>query len=395
MGFFQSFVRRPQQVALRRWNFVIHLWAGIVLAIYLIVIGVTGSILVFQDEIGRLTGLKPWQDIRVAGTAADVATVVNNLRQAYPRWHLVSVSAPSESDATFVSVLEGRGRIRVASDPNSGKVLGAFPAERNWMDFVRELHETLLLSGHTGRLLNGIAGALLLLLNATGLVIWWPGIRNWPRALKVDFRRTWRRVNWDLHSAAGFWTLSIVSIWAITGMYFAWPRQTFQFVNSFSRIISARPPAVIVAPEIPGSAPDLDRLVDQARALDPGTKLAGIAFPYSRRAPLAILMQRRSSPGREYDDTVYFNPYSGEYISIWRYGVNQSLGDWLIWLQVPLHFGTSWGLAVKLVWAAAGLAIPLLTVTGLLMYWNRALRRKWKRLHKHATPDLHASVAAS
>jgi uncharacterized iron-regulated membrane protein len=62
--------------------------------------------------------------------------------------------------------------------------------------------------------------------------------------------------------------------------------------------------------------------------------------------------------------------------------VNQSLGDWIIWLQVPLHFGTYWGLAVKIVWAAVGLAIPMLAVTGLLMYWNRVLRRKWKHLHK-------------
>ena len=391
--FFNSFVRRPQQVALRRLNFVVHLWVGIVLAIYMIVIGVTGSILVFESEIER--GLKPWQGIRVTGATTDIATVVNNLRQAYPRWHLVSLLAPDESNATFVAVLEGRGRIRVASDPTSGKVLGEFPAGRNWLDFTRELHETLLLSGHTGRLLNGIAAAFLLLLNATGLVIWWPGIRNWRRALKVDFRRNWRRVNWDLHSAAGFWTLAIVTFWAVTGMYFAWPRQTFQFVNSFSKIISARPPAIVVAPEIPNGTLDLNGMVNRARVLDPGTKLAAIAFPYSRRAPLAVLMQRRASPGREYDDTVYFNPYSGEYISTWRYGVNQSLGDWLIWLQVPLHFGTYWGLAVKLIWAAAGLAIPLLTVTGLLMYWNRVLRRKWKHLRKHATSDVAAAVTAS
>ena len=69
------------------------------------------------------------------------------------------------------------------------------------------------------------------------------------------------------------------------------------------------------------------------------------------RAPLAILMRRRNSPGYEYVDTVYFNPYNGEYISTWRYGVNQSLGDWIIWSQVPLHFGTYWGLGVKIVWA--------------------------------------------
>jgi len=395
MGFFQNFVRRPQQVALRRWNFVIHLWAGIVLAIYMVVIGVTGSILVFESEIERYGELKPWQDIRAAGAAVDISTVVTNLRQAYPRWHLVSVETPSESDATFVSVLEGRGRIRVASDPNTGKVLGEFPAGRNWLDFVRELHETLLLSGHTGRLLNGIAGGFLLLLNATGLVIWWPGIRNWRRALKVDFARNWRRVNWDLHSAVGFWTLVIVSIWAITGMYFAWPRQTFRFVNSFSKIVSARPPVVIVAPEDVAVGASLHGMVERARERAPGTKLAGIAFPYSRRSPLAVLMQRRANPGREYTDTVYFNPYSGEYISTWRYGVNQSLGDWLIWLQVPLHFGTSWGLAVKVIWALCGLAIPLLTVSGLLMYWNRSLRRKWKRLKKHTHSEAAAPVAAA
>ncbi len=95
-----------------------------------------------------------------------------------------------------------------------------------------------------------------------------------------------------------------------------------------------------------------------------------------------MLMRRRDSPGYEYVDTVYFNPYTGEYISTWRYGVNRSLGDWIIWSQVPLHFGTYWGLGVKIVWAAAGLAIPLLAITGLLMYWNRALRRRWKTLRK-------------
>ena len=103
------------------------------------------------------------------------------------------------------------------------------------------------------------------------------------------------------------------------------------------------------------------------------------------RAPLAILMRRRNAPGYEYVDTVYFNPYNGEYISTWRYGVNQSLGDWIIWSQVPLHFGTYWGCGVKIVWAAAGLAIPLLGVTGLLMYWNRALRRNWKKLRRAQT----------
>ena len=384
MTFLQRYLRRPQQLAVRRLNFQVHLWVGIILTLYLIVIGVTGSILVFRPELERLCGLKPWQNIRTEEPLADIAAVVENLRAAYPRYRIVSVTAPGENEATFVAILEGRARIKVACGPKDGKVLGEFPGGGNWLDVVQELHETLLIQRRgQGRMLNGIGAAFLLLLNATGMVIWWPGIRNWKRALQVDFRRNWRRINFDLHVSVGFWTILIASFWAVSGIYFGWPRQIFNLVNSISRVITARPPAVSVRPENTALEPDLRQLVQRAYAIDPGTKLDGIAFPYGRRAPLGILMRRGgNSVGREYVDTVYFNPYSGEYISTWRYGVNESLGDWIIWLQVPLHFGTYWGLGVKLAWAAAGLAIPLLAVTGLLMYWNRALRRRWKQLRR-------------
>ncbi len=364
-------------------NFQVHLWVGIILTLYLIVIGVTGSILVFRPELERVSGLKPWQGIRVNTPPADIATVVESLKAAYPRLHIVSVDTPNDDDATFVAILEGRGRIKVASDPRDGKVLGEFPRGRNWMDIVEDLHVAILIPRHDrGRLLNGVGAAFLLLLNVTGMVIWWPGIRNWKRALIVDFQRNWRRINFDLHVAVGFWTILLASFWAVSGIYFGWPRQIFLFVNSLSPVITARPPAISVTPETDAPELDLREVVRHAYALDPGTVLGGIAFPYGRRAPLGILMRRRTSPGYEYTDTVYFNPYRGEYISTWRYGVNQSLGDWIIWSQVPLHFGTYWGMGVKIVWAAAGLAIPLLAVTGLLMYWNRALRRKWTRLRR-------------
>jgi uncharacterized iron-regulated membrane protein len=383
VGFFQRYLRRPQQLAVRRLNFQVHLWAGIILTLYLIVIGVTGSILVFRAEVEQLCGLKPWPRIQAKEPFADLATVVENLRATYPRYRVVSVNAPTENDATFVAILQGRNRIKVACGPKEGQVLGEFPRGRIWLDVVQELHETLLVQRRgLGRMWNGVGAAFLLLLNATGMVIWWPGIRNWKRALKVDFRRNWRRINFDLHVSLGFWTILIASFWALSGIYFGWPKQVFLFVNSLSPVITARPPAVSVAPESSAPEPDLHALVRRAYAIDPGTTLGGIAFPYSRRAPLGILMRRRNSPGYEYVDTVYFNPYTSEYISTWRYGVNQSLGDWIIWLQVPLHFGTYWGLGVKVVWCVAGLAIPVLAVTGLLMYWNRALRRKWKTLRK-------------
>ena len=79
------------------------------------------------------------------------------------------------------------------------------------------------------------------------MVIWWPGIRNWKRALKVDFARSWRRINFDLHVSVGFWTILIASFWAVSGIYFGWPRQIFQFVNShFPSDYRAGPPPSVL-----------------------------------------------------------------------------------------------------------------------------------------------------
>jgi uncharacterized iron-regulated membrane protein len=330
---------------------------------------------VMRDQLEDAFGLRPWHGIQMREPFADVGSVATNVRKAYPGRRIVSLWAPVAGSPTFRVVLQGGGRVTVACDPSSGQVLGTFPKDGTWLDVILELHENLL-AHRTGRIVNGMGACLLLLMCVTGPVLWWPGVRNWPRAIRVDFRRKWRRINFDLHSAAGFWSLLLISFWAASGIYFAWPREIFLFVNSWSPIITARPPAVSVTPEADPREPDISSLVVRARQLDPGTKWSGIDFPYSRRAPLGVLMRRGNRLGREYSDTVFFNPYNGEYLTTWRYGMNQTLGDWIIWSQVPLHFGTYWGFGVKLIWVAGGLAIPLLAVTGLVMYWNRVLRRK-------------------
>ncbi len=203
-----------------------HLWVGIVLTVYMIVIGLTGSILVFRPELERLCGLKPWQEIHAKEPIADIATVVEELRAGLSARPYRIGGRPGENEATFVAVVEGAGHgSKSRAIRTTARSWANFQRRRTWLDVTQELHESLLIHpGSQGRMLNGIGAASLLLLNVTGMVIWWPGIRNWKRALKVDFRRNWRRINWDLHSAAGFWTILIASFWAVSGIYFAWPQ---------------------------------------------------------------------------------------------------------------------------------------------------------------------------
>jgi len=86
-----------------------------------------------------------------------------------------------------------------------------------------DLHSNLML-GKYGRALNGAEAICLTILCVTGAVIWWPGLSHWRRGLTVSWRSGFPRVSWDLHSALGFWSVPLVLLWAVSGIYFAFPQ---------------------------------------------------------------------------------------------------------------------------------------------------------------------------
>ena len=72
--------------------------------------------------------------------------------------------------------------------------------------------------------MNGIGGISLTLLCVTGAVIWWPGVKHWRRSLTIEWRASFARINWDLHSALGFWCLAFVTMWGVSAFYFVFPQ---------------------------------------------------------------------------------------------------------------------------------------------------------------------------
>jgi uncharacterized iron-regulated membrane protein len=98
------------------------------------------------------------------------------------------------------------------------------------LDWFVSLHDDLL-SGFTGRTVNGAGAVLLVLLCMSGAVIWWPGTAAWRRGLGVQWRAGWKRVNFDLHSAIGFWSFLFVFMWALSGVYLVFPHPFMAVVD--------------------------------------------------------------------------------------------------------------------------------------------------------------------
>jgi uncharacterized iron-regulated membrane protein len=106
-------------------------------------------------------------------------------------------------------------------------------SRRYSLAWLADLHENLFL-GSTGRLMNGVGAICLTLLCVTGAVIWWPGYQHWRRSLTVSWNLNFPRINWDLHSALGFWCFLFVSLWGLSGIYLIFP-QLFNVLLLFDR----------------------------------------------------------------------------------------------------------------------------------------------------------------
>jgi uncharacterized iron-regulated membrane protein len=222
----------------RRALFQIHLWSGIGIGIYLVLISVTGSALVFRIELHKMFS-RPPLTVAVGSERLSDDQLKAAANRVFPKHAVTNVwppKTPEQAVEVWLSADANGRAIHRLFDPYTGKDLGPpDPAGVRFIVWLASLHDDLLY-GDAGRRVNGYGAVFLTLLYFTGLVIWWPGVSNWRRSLTVDLKSNWKLFNWNLHSAAGFWSFLLVLMWAVSGVYLAFP-------NPFQDLVEYLQPA--------------------------------------------------------------------------------------------------------------------------------------------------------
>jgi uncharacterized iron-regulated membrane protein len=204
--------------------FQLHLWSGISVGLYVVAICVSGSVVVFRNEFYEYFRPGTRVEVRSTERLTDEAIAEAAARQ-YPGFEVSSVQLRRRTPTASAEVWLKKGDVELHRlfDPYDGADLGdAEPRATLLFEKVAAFHDNLL-GDRTGRNVNGIGGAILAVLSLTGMVIWWPGFRNWQRGLFVRWGTGWKRFNWDLHSAMGFWSFAFVFMWALTSVYMVFP----------------------------------------------------------------------------------------------------------------------------------------------------------------------------
>lgn len=400
---------------------LIHRYAGLYMAFFLVVAGLTGSLLAFYHELDAW--LNPhWHTISPPPGQAPLDPYTLRERAegwAEPRGRVDEVSfAPRAPDATFEARVKPRidpatGQPyelefdRLFLDPYTGALLGqrlrgtVSLAPGDLMPFLYRLHYQLALPGSIGTWLFGIAALIWTLDCFVGFYL------TLPRRNGADGRAGWRRwrpawgikrgrFNYDLHRAAGLWTWPMLFVFAWSAVYFNLGDEVYKPVMKVFFEMRDNDAAVPKLPA-PRDTPALSFRVAHAaghrlmatQAARQGFTIQGEerlwydrgrgVYVYSVRSDRDINEQRGGT-------RILFDGDSGMLKAV-ELPSGQTSGDTATGWLVALHMAKVFGLPMQIFVCAMGLVVAALTITGVVLWWRK--RRIAKNKQPHTTAARH------
>ena len=180
MNVWQRWVRRPRTPLLRKVCFQVHLWIGIAIGFYIVLLSVTGSALVFRREMDAASRPQA-PPIDASMQLLTKGQLTQAALEAYPGATVERVGGPQRRTALVRVVLQKNGET-FERDFNAltGEDLGEpWPWKAQAILKLAELHDDLLMpEDRRGRFWNGVGSILVTVLCVTGAFIWWPGVER-------------------------------------------------------------------------------------------------------------------------------------------------------------------------------------------------------------------------
>lgn len=363
----------------------VHLWAGLILSIPFVLLGLSGSALVLQPDVPRLSvpyapGMGKHQSIETILKAANAAAPADMFatRIALPQ-RPGEPAAIRYTSRARARAIQNAGGINVYVDPVSAKVLGSGAQRRtdDFFQFARRLHATLYMDVISGRSVVGWTGIAWTLLLLSGLVLWWPKKGRLRAAISVKRGTRGFRLNRDLHGAFGIWTLLLLFLVGVSGIYLAFPQSFRAAVGTVlptgQNFVDLSDTAPAEVP--PGPALTLDEAVALATSAVPGTQVVGIQPPL-RSGEITVLTLAPTRYGVGAPSALVTVEPDARRIAYIDDPRGYTFGERIIIWQRQIHSGLGFGILYRLLVFVSGFLPLLLGITGFRMWWLKRSRRR-------------------
>ena len=376
----------------------IHCWLALPFALFLILQGLTGAAITWKHELdvrlNRELMQVPISDqiefstnkrLPISVLLEDLVRTENGIspsmlelpekrNEAFIAWYKSSQSKGDQS--------EKKTTRQVMINPYTGVVMGErITGETGFsptqlMPSLVSLHRQLL-SGDNGKLLVSINGIVLLILALSGIYLWWPvwKLKAWRQAITISHQGSWKRFNFSLHRAAGFYTAPFFLIIATTGIYFNHSEWITPFFSPWL------PTTVIVKNTHDAADKNIDQRTTKNLNLEQVISLAQQQFPLARVSRIKLPETvngkyeiRLHQPGELREGSgatrVTIDAEDGKIIKV-SDPLKGTPENRFYSYFFPLHSGEIFGVTSKIVVTIVGLLPLLFAISGTLIWWRR------------------------
>jgi uncharacterized iron-regulated membrane protein len=361
-----------QPMTARGFLLKIHLWLGLAAAIFLVILGLTGSVMAFENDIAH------WLHPNLFYVKAGARTLPEQalIRMAERRIAPARVAAVQIfRQPNLARVMRTTDRRSVFVNPYDGSILGSvrggFSIDRV-MANVHQIHLRLVpdlrmapRAAAAGKVVISFAGLMLCVLVPTGLILF----RRTRRAT-IKWNASWFRICFDAHHVIGVYGSLFLLITAFTGILIGFESGE----RAIYALTGSRPPAPMTEAQslpVAGAAPvSADRAIEIAHGAIVNAALAGVLVPLTPKAVGTVLLRVPEETSENANGSVSIDQYSGQVLQV-RNLLADSPGYRLIRFNRSIHTGDIRGLPSHIVMSLSSLLLVVMVVTGIVIWLKK------------------------
>lgn len=385
----------PKKIRLRKLWLLVHRWLGITVGLVFVLIGLTGSVLVFDHAIDEW--LNPKLLLSEGGEQKrSLADVIAAAEAGYDdsSTPAAAVSRPRVENGVWTVWFpkgdpESPQFVAVHVDPYTCEVTGQRVWGEDLMSWIYRLHFQLV-AGRIGSILVGLIGVVVLVSILSGVILWWPLWKNsWRAAFAI---RRGKRFNYDVHKTLGICSAALLIVVTFTGVYMEFPTVFVSVANTFTTVTEPHDELTSVRQE---SSPPLtpDQALEIASRTFPHATFDHLHPPQGDDGSYEVAFRQPDEIQQSFGRSqVFLDQYSGDILDV-RSPDNFTAADAFFAWQFPLHNGEAFGLAGRWAILILGLTPAILYTSGMLVWMRK--RRPKQALNRRIIEQPNANFWAS
>lgn len=340
-----------------------HSWLGLTTGFFLILMGLSGAVLVFQHDIEDNLLWDEYLEIS-AYNGLEIDKAVATVQAKYSGWD-TRLMHFEENEVLIFNLRKPTQRLFVFVHPSTGEIIKEVDELTTFTRWLLKFHYSFQ-AGPAGRILVFFIGILFLLSLLTGFYVYRKSILKTLLFKTGINRKTERTYYSSLHRIIGVWALIFNLLLVITGI----------FLGYKVMLSGLNPPP---APDTPRVTTPIANILEEIKRNNPDFNASYIRLPLAEDAPLRVY-------GLYKDDPFYYSEFYNYFLADYRTGTitgkvmnrNEDFATRFSSTLIPLHFGQYGGIWSKLLYAMVGLSGPFLSITGFLI-WRKGQSRQNKK----------------